>query len=211
MKKIISFCLYGSDTRYTNGIICNIELAQIIYPSWICRIYYGQSVPPKVIQQIRSYPNTELILMKEGENELSPMIWRFLAIDDDIEVMLSRDADSRLSYREKICVDLFLKSNYLLHSIRDNPSHNNIMGGMWGIKKNNKANITELSKEWNGILYDYDQKFLREKIVPIFQDSYLIHCSTYLHTFPVSKTNEYFVGGWWPADNFGQPHNFVFF
>jgi hypothetical protein len=212
MKKIISFCLYGSDYRYTNGIICNIELAQSIYPDWICRIYYGNSVPENVIEKIKNYPNTELVLMEEGGDKLFPMIWRFLAIDDDdVEVMISRDADSRLSYREKKCVDIFLESDFLFHSIRDNPSHPDVMGGMWGIKKNNRINVNNLSKGWNGIVYDFDQKFLREKIVPLFQDSLLTHCSTYLNNFPVEKTNDFFVGGWWPADNYGKPNNFIFF
>jgi len=212
MKKIISFCLYGSDIRYCNGIICNIELAKIIYPEWICRVYYGESVPIEVIEKIKKYSNTEVVLMKEGPDEMTPMIWRFLAIDDeDVEVMLSRDADARLSYREKTCVDIFLNSESILHSIRDNPSHPDIMGGMWGIKKNNITNIKDLSIGWNGIKYDNDQQFLRQKVVPYYQDSILTHCSTYLNTFPVEKTNDFFVGGWWPCDNYGKPENFIFF
>jgi hypothetical protein len=39
----------------------------------------------------------------------------------------------------------------------------------------------------------------------------LIHCSTYLKTFPIEKTNEYFVGGWWDENNFGKPQNYIFF
>ena len=53
--------------------------------------------------------------------------------------------------------------------------------------------------------------FLREKLVPLFNDRYLIHCSTYLKTFPIEKTNEYFVGGWWDENNFGKPQNYIFF
>lgn len=212
MKKIISFCLYGSDIRYCNGIVCNLELAKIIYPDWICRVYYGGSVPQQTIDELKTYENCELVLMPEGENTLFPMIWRFLAIDDDdVEVMISRDADARLSYREKKCVDIFLESSFILHSIRDNPSHPDIMGGMWGIKKNDKVKIGELSQGWNRMMYDVDQQFLRSKLVPLFLDSYLIHCSTYMNNFPVDKENEYFVGGWWPGDNFNKPKDFVFF
>lgn len=212
MKKIISFSLYGSDPKYSNGMICNLELAKIIYPDWICRVYYGNSVPKSVMDLIKSYNNCEVVLMEEGEDKLFPMIWRFLPIDDvNVEVMLSRDADARLSYREKECVDIFLQSTSLLHSIRDNQSHPDIMGGMWGMKKNDRIKMKELCSGWNGIKYDYDQQFLRSKVVPFFSDSYLIHCSTYKNSFPVHKKNEYFVGGWWPADNFGKPNNHVFF
>lgn len=212
MKKIISFSLYGAQIKYSYGMISNVEIAQVIFPDWICRIYYGKSVPSEIVEQLKTYPNVELCLMDEGEEYIFPMMWRFLAIDDDdVEVMISRDADARLSYREKHCVDIFMESNYLLHSIRDNPSHNNIMGGMWGIKKNNRVKMNELSKDWKGHYYDSDQKFLREKLVPLFNDSYLIHCSTYLKTFPIEKTNEYFVGGWWDENNFGKPQNYIFF
>jgi hypothetical protein len=165
-----------------------------------------------VINILKTYSNVELVLMDEGPENIFPMMWRFLGIDDDdVEVMISRDADARLSYREKVCIDIFMESDYLLHSIRDNLSHNDIMGGMWGIKKNDRVIMKELSKDWKGHYYDSDQKFLREKLVPLFSDTYLIHCSTYLKTFPIEKTNEYFVGGWWDENNFGKPQNYIFF
>jgi hypothetical protein len=211
MKKIISFSLYGTKEEHLIGMVCNVELAKIIYPDWICRIYYGQTVPSIYVNKLQSYDNVEMFEMEEGPDKLFQMMWRFLPIDDeDVEVSISRDADSRLSYREKICVDIFMESDKLLHSIRDNPSHNNIMGGMWGIKKNNRVNFSELSKEWTGGYYDFDQKFLREVIVPKFEDSYMVHCSTYLNNFPVEKKNEHFIGNWWPANNFGKPIDFIF-
>lgn len=212
MKKLITFSLYGQQPKYSYGMISNVEIAKTIYPDWICRIYYGDSVPNEIIDKLKTYPNVELVLMPEGPEHIFPMMWRFLAIDEeDVEVMISRDADARLSYREKVCVDIFMNSDKLLHSIRDNLSHNNIMGGMWGIKKNDRIKMNELSKDWEGHYYDSDQKFLREKLVPIFQETYLIHCSTYLNTFPVEKTNEYFVGGWWDENNFGKPQDYIFF
>jgi hypothetical protein len=210
MKKIISFSLYGSDTKYTIGMICNAELAKIIYPDWICRVYYNNSVPKEIIESLSNYSNVELVSM-DGNN-IFPMMWRFLSIDDnDIEIMISRDSDSRLSYREKKCVDIFIESDKLLHSIRDNVSHNDIMGGMWGIKKNNRIKIKDLLTEDDCNEYDCDQKFLRSKFVPYFKDSYLIHCSNYLNNFPIKKENEFFVGGWWYGDNFNKPYNYVFF
>jgi len=212
MKKLITFCLYGQQPKYTYGMISNVEIAKTIFPDWICRIYYGNTVPNDVINILKTYSNVELVLMDEGPENIFPMMWRFLGIDDDdVEVMISRDADARLSYREKVCIDIFMESDYLLHSIRDNLSHNDIMGGMWGIKKNDRVIMKELSKDWKGHYYDSDQKFLREKLVPLFSDTYLIHCSTYLKTFPIEKTNEYFVGGWWDENNFGKPQNYIFF
>ena len=52
----------------------------------------------------------------------SGMFWRFAAIDDhDVEVMLSRDTDSRLTLREKAAVDDWLSSGKLFHVMRDHP------------------------------------------------------------------------------------------
>jgi hypothetical protein len=117
-KKIISFSLYGNRCEYTIGAICNAELAKIIYPGWICRFYYGDSVPKEIIEELSGYDNVELVLMNEGPEYIFPMMWRFLGIDDDdVEVMISRDADARLSYREKVCVDIFMESNLSFWSV----------------------------------------------------------------------------------------------
>lgn len=211
MKKIISYSLFGNQSKYWYGALCNIQQAKIIYPDWICRIYYNNSVPVEAIDEMKQESNVELVDMT-GIEDFYERCWRFLAIDDDdVEIMICRDADSRLSWREKKCVDIFIESDKLLHSIRDNPNHPDIMGGMWGIKKNNRIKIRE---ELNGFGFpppDPDQIFLRSKLVPKFTDSYLVHCSTYLHTFPVERINERFVGEWWCENNQGKPKNYIWF
>ena len=67
MKKIISFSLWGCQPKYTIGALCNAEIAKIIYPGWICRFYCGESTPPHIVNQLKSYDNTEVIMMKENE------------------------------------------------------------------------------------------------------------------------------------------------
>lgn len=215
MKKIISFSLYGWERKYTVGMLCNVELAKIIYPDWICRIYYGDSVNKYFIDELKKHENVELFRKIEKPNK-SSMMWRFLPIDEpDVEVMISRDADSRLSWREKKCVDIFLESDKLLHSIRDEVNHNNIMGGMWGIKKNNRIKIKNLIQKWEGgDGYGSDQNFVREVIEPKFIDSYIIHCSKYLGTFPqIEAENKYnfFVGMVFPEDNYIRPYDYIFY
>jgi len=211
MKKIISYSLYGSHPKYCYGILCNVEQAKIIYPDWICRIYYDDTVPISTISELQLQENVEVVNMS-GIDEYYKMSWRFLAIDDsDVEIMISRDADSRLSWREKTCVDIFIESEKLLHSIRDNLSHNNIMGGMWGIKKNNRINITEELQGFGSPPPDPDQIFLRTKLAPKFQDTYMIHCSTYLNNFPIEKTNSCFVGEVWCENNLGKEKNYIWF
>jgi hypothetical protein len=212
MKKIISFSLYGWDSKYFVGALCNAELAKIIFPEWICRFYCGPSVPQNILDKLNSYDNVEVIMMEENTS-YSYMMWRFLPIDDeDVEVMLSRDTDSRLSYREKACVDVFLESDKQLHSIQDHHLHDNIMGGMWGMKKNDRIRMIELANNWQGGLgYFSDQAFMREIIKPIFSDSILTHCSHYLQNFPVEKENGHFVGEIFFENNNGMSYNHIFY
>jgi hypothetical protein len=212
MKKIISFSLYGGDRKYSHGMLCNVELAKIIYPDWICRIYYSDSVEKYYVEELKKYDNVELVRKIEKNNK-SSMMWRFLPIDEhDVEIMLSRDADSRLSWREKTCVDIFMESDNLLHSIRDQVNHDRIMGGMWGIKKNNRIKMSKLIKEWEGGNgYGSDQNFVRHVIEPKFNDVYTVHCSTHLRTFPEMEKSNHFVGEVFPEDNYHQPKNHIFY
>jgi len=224
MKKIISFSLYTGINRqyevYNYGVICNIELAKILYPNWVCRIYCGESVPKYIIDKIIKYDNVELIQMKENE-EFSYRMWRFLPIDEeDVEVMICRDADSRLSNREKQLVDIFLESDFLVHSIRDNINHHDFMAGMWGMKKNDRINMTKLCKDFKNKIgphtdmgYNSDQEFLRTIIKPIYNDTTLTHCSYYEKNFPIEPNNNgYFIGMTFIyGNNNGLPLNHVFF
>jgi len=96
-------------------------------------------------------------------------MWRFEAIDyTNVEIMLSRDTDSRFLLREKLAVDEWLNSDKIFHIMRDHPYHTElIMGGMFGVKKNNIIkNWKILIDDYNPTLiyYGYDQFFLRDYI-----------------------------------------------
>jgi hypothetical protein len=100
------------------------------------------------------------------------MLYRFYpATEDDVEVMLSRDTDSRLSTREKACVDQWLKYHKKLHVIRDACVHQSqMMGGLWGAKKGYLTWIRPYIDEMINNLRDgtarkgCDQDFLNSKI-----------------------------------------------
>ena len=71
-------------------------------------------------------------------NEYStPMMWRFEPIDDpEVEIIMSRDTDTRFTQREKLAVNEWLSTNKTFHIMRDHPHHNFcILGGMFGTKK----------------------------------------------------------------------------
>ena len=195
MKKIISFSIWGDNPKYTIGAIKNVKLAHTIYPDWICRFYVGKSTPQNIIEELKSNSNSEIVLMDE-DGDWNGMFWRFFPIsEDDVEIMISRDSDSRLSFREKSCVDEFINSNKLFHNMNDHPFHNGIMGGMWGVKKGILKNIKNLINEWpKNNKWQVDQSFLNNIIYPLVKETMLVHDSNYLNNFPTERENFHFVG-----------------
>ena len=134
MKKIISFSLWGDNPTYTIGAIKQSELAKKHYPGWICRFYVADCVPEDIINIIRVQDNTEIVNM--GQGDWTAMFWRFYpASEPDVDVMISRDTDSRLNSRESNAVHEWLNSGKAFHIMRDHPQHGiEILGGMWGVR-----------------------------------------------------------------------------
>lgn len=175
MKKIISYSLYNKRPKdVVNGII-NCFLAKEIYSGWICRFYIDDTIPESIKKCLKTFDNVEIVEMPRHESS-EAMLWRFLpASEDDVEVMISRDADSWLSYREFACVEEFLKSEKTFHIIRDHCYHSKkIMGGMWGAKKGAIPNMKELVDEYvkNN---KFDQEFLAEQIYPKVIGNAMVH------------------------------------
>ncbi len=201
MKKIISFSLWGNNKKYTIGMIKNVELALSIYKDWIVRIYCGKSTPNDIIETLKKYTNTEIVLMNEIGN-LNGMFWRFKpAFEDDVDIMISRDADSRLSFREKSAVDEWINSNKDFHIMRDHPWHAiAILGGMWGVKNKLLLKLkNEFEKYPKGNFWQVDQNFLKEKIYPFVKDKSFVHdeffnYESWSKPFPKKRENQEFVG-----------------
>jgi protein O-GlcNAc transferase len=168
--KLLSFAVWGNDPKYLLGATKNAVLAHDIYPGWKCRFYVSQEVPYPWIYNLKKINNTEVIQVpKIGDWTFS--FNRFLAMsEENIEVMVSRDADSRLCMREKYAVDEWLNSDKGFHIMKDHPWHYTypILAGMFGCKsrviKDNISNqIDSFSKSnW----YHSDQEFLKHIIYP---------------------------------------------
>jgi len=147
-KNIISYSLWGNEPMYTIGAIRNAELAKKIYPDWICRFYVGDDVSDDIVSKLSSFDNTEVILMVDEDNDWQGMFWRFYAVsrEDDVDCVIFRDTDSRLTIREKEAVNEWIGSGKYFHIMRDHPYHTEtIMGGMWGCKP--KELISRINEE----------------------------------------------------------------
>jgi hypothetical protein len=203
MKKVISFSIYGDSPKYTVGLLKNIELSKIIYPNWDIYVYYNNTVPVNIIEKYKKYDHVKIINM-DGYN-IPGMFWRFLP--KDCERFISRDADSRLSTREKYAVDEWIESSKKMHVMRDHPHHSvKAFGGMVGFVVDEKLILeNEINKwiigkdrnlfnKWGDVLFletIYD-KYLKEDQL-ITHDSFFVEypCSK---PFPKVMENYHFVG-----------------
>lgn len=174
--KIISYSLWGDNPRYTLGTIKNVELAKEIFPDWKVKIFYDNTVPNHIIQQLNTHSN--VILEDMSSNTISPYFWRFFELFvSDENVILSRDVDSRLSLREKSCVDFWLSSNKKYIVIRDHVRHYDfpVLAGMWGIKgKFNKEYFDLMLQYGQQNFYTIDQIYIQDILWNIMkQDCYI--------------------------------------
>jgi len=201
MKKIIAFSLWGDNPKYTIGAVKNANLTNIIYPGWISRFYCGTSVPDDIIKELKSVENTEIIIMNETGN-WKGMFWRFYpASEEDVDIMLSRDTDSRLNLREKYAVDEWLKSDKDFHIMRDHPYHSTvILGGMWGVRNHLLKDMKNYINDYiKGNYWQIDQQFLKNKIYPIIRNNTFVHDEYFNYEnwkkkFPVNRVGKEFVG-----------------
>lgn len=207
MKKVISFSLWGNNPTYNIGVIKNAQQSIAYYPDFECWIYlHKDSVPENTITELLSLKHVRIIF-KSGDldnEKCKPRMWRFEPIDDpDVEIVLSRDSDTRIYLREKLAVDEWLQSKTLFHIMRDHPHHNfPILAGMFGTRKLPQIPCwTHLMKAYvkhNNRMYDQD--FLKDIIYPIIIHNSIIHASfhkleKHARPFPVSYNHDYnFVG-----------------
>tara|TARA_B100001093_G_scaffold329155_1_gene314154 strand:- start:2809 stop:3543 length:735 start_codon:yes stop_codon:yes gene_type:complete len=196
MKKIITFSLWGNIPCYTVGAIKNALLAKKYFPEWICRYYYDNTVPNEIIEKLNSFDNTELIFIEKPSGATKwklpgqfGMLWKFYAFnDDDVEIWLSRDTDSRISPYEKKYIDEFINSDKIIHSFRDlkDPL---LRGGMTSFKNYSKVENNykdnriingeklDIKEMMNYIIQDNtpfytDENFLKDKLLPIYKNYY---------------------------------------
>jgi hypothetical protein len=150
-------------------------LAKHYYPGWISRFYCSNDVPENIINQLSAFDSNEVITVDEPAN-WTGMFWRFYAAAD-ADIMISRDADARLSSREACSVSNWLATEKSFHIIRDHPYHARpIMGGMWGCRNGILSNIRDLIKQFNkSDRYEIDQDFLGHVVYPMVANDACVH------------------------------------
>lgn len=176
-KYVISFSLYGDDPKYTHNAIVNVLLAKCVYNGWICRFYVDASVPESIVRTLESM-GTEVVPMTSVRDVPGSerMLWRFHAASDpSVAVMISRDCDSWVSFREAYSVREWVQSDKQFHILRDHCYHSQaIMGGMWGVKRGTLPEMKDLCDVFS-TKETYDQGFLATVIYPRIVSSCMVH------------------------------------
>ena len=183
---LISFSLYGTKELYLCGAIENTRLALALFPQWQVAFYVGSSVPMQTRDELLKLGAK--VIEVSGPEDASAMFWRYRGLgQNDVERVIFRDVDSRLTAREKIIVEEWMVSSASLHIIRDHPFHTiPILGGLWGIQGERSldlaANVFERHQGQFGSEYGSDQKFLAQHIYPIFRRDSIAHDAFYSFT-----------------------------
>lgn len=215
--KLITFSLWGNSDMYNNGAIQNCILAEQLFPDWICRFYIGTNTDKKTIEILKSFKNTQVVDMGIEATPKS-RIWRFYPCSEqNVEMMISRDADCRFSPREVEAVNGWLNSNKNFHIIRDHPHHNApILAGLWGARNGILKNMKELLLQFeNNNIADkkeYDQIFLANLVYGIVKNDTYVNDEFFERTnklqTPRNPNGVYFLGEIFNGDGsfYSQEH-----
>lgn len=184
MVNVFSFCLYGPENpKYYTGLLENIYLAGKYFPNWKVYVYYGTDVTESILTTLRVC--SSVVLRPTGLLGEPNMIRRFFAIDEpDVEIMMVRDADSRIHWKDRWAIRDFLsRTDLVAHTVRDHKEHTaKLMGGIWGIRKSAGIHIQTEYENYKedtslGHRLAHDQNFLGDVIYPKVVSKLLVHYS----------------------------------
>jgi hypothetical protein len=209
MVSAFSFCIYNAyNPLYYTGLLENIELIQKHFPEFYTYVYIGNDVPDSFVIELRV--RRHVILRFTHETGPRNMIHRFFAIDEpEVDVMVVRDADSRIHWKDRWAIREFLNTpDAKVHIIRDNLQHTTaIMGGLWGMRTIADMTLRTLYDTHRvsgarGHGMGLDQDFLIDCVYPRVTSVMMIHSSQIwkyrpfeiLLPFPFTYTNEIYCG-----------------
>jgi hypothetical protein len=182
-KLIFSYCIYGDNPKYCEGMIKNLEQISVLFPDYQTWIYLGNDVPSKYIERYAAFNNVKLIQTSVTGARL--MLYRLFPLDNPFtNLLLVRDADSRLGERDVWCITHFLNTTRSVFTIRDHPWHAEpLMMGLSGFRNLPALNIQKLfrefyiNKEGNVDYYQVDQNFAKEYIYNNYRNLMLAYTS----------------------------------
>ena len=186
--RLITFSLFGDNPLYCEGAVENARLAKEIYPNWTARFYVAEDTPEEYTWKLKDYDAE--VYIRQRCNQYDGLNWRFIPlVDDTVECWISRDCDSRLSWRERRAVDEWLTTDKSVHLMRDCHNHGySMMAGMFGV--NNKLFHSRYGKMDLDNPYQQnredDQLILHTHIWPKIIHDHICH-DHWSHNVPVGQ------------------------
>jgi hypothetical protein len=168
MEKIISFSLWGTRDLYLHGALVNATLTARYFPDWKVRIYHDDTVPEHILQKLRVYKHITTIKVSDGSYG---MFWRFEPLFENA-IVLVRDLDSRITWRDVQCVNEWLESGKKLSVIRDHDEHYKvpIPGGLMGLRGPLPHYMEKSMRDYAQVKqYNMDQIWLAQNVWPVYQ------------------------------------------
>lgn len=152
------------------GALVNTFQCKEYFPDWTMRLYYDDSVPKEFIDKLKTLENVEFVhVEKDGTYGT---FWRFLPLfEKDVDMVLVRDVDSRINWRDARCVEEWVDSGKKCLIVRDHDEHykTKIMAGMFGIK-GGLPFVPEFKKYSMIHNYTSDQVFLERHVWDLIKD-----------------------------------------
>jgi len=144
-------------------------------------VYYTKTALGKVIDELKKINNVECIPVNLRNHPRNSML-RFLAgFNKNNDVVIFRDADSRLIQRDADAVKEWLdNTNKTIHIMRDNITHKKICAGLFGVRNRVMCN-TDIIAKYNEYFnlpdskWSIDEKFLNQVIYPKYINDSIIH------------------------------------
>lgn len=186
--KVISFSLFGYNKEkqencfdfdsYLRGFMLNVRLIHLLYPNFIIYLYVDRETYEGFKEFFDNFNKIGKVFIEDGTELTRAMLWRMKpCFDEKVEVVICRDLDSPVTYREVQAVTQWINSPKAAHAITDSVSHNiPMLGGMVGFKpmhfkRYTGFNTWEEMVDGKGIDYKVkgaDQDLLNRYVYPKF-------------------------------------------
>ena len=137
-RKVISLALFGANTRYAVYAGSVVRAYRTLFPDAEIWVHHDEDLDStaggRVLRRVAERGIVRLVAMVEAPLTAA-MLWRVHPIwEPGVDFVFARDIDALPTPRERYCVDRFVVSGMILHTVHDSSSHDGIMGGLSGFE-----------------------------------------------------------------------------
>ena len=163
--------VFGDNKRYIEGARRQAELSKEFYPDWQVRIYVDNA------DNFSDFDDE--IIINQVNDGTDGVFWRFLPMfENENNIVLVRDSDGRITSRESMAVEEWLRSDKSFHTFRDHEAHYEfpIIACAFGYKGRLPEVIKNTMNDFNTkFYYTSDQVWLRDCVWPYVKNDSMVH------------------------------------